>query len=66
MYLALMNQRYDCILTNFQKIFRSSASLKLDRCHKLTYSLTNKSLAVSSISPLFVDRFGRSNGLFRI
>ncbi len=41
-------------------IFRSSASLKLERCHSLTHSLTMSRLALSALSPLVVNRFGRS------
>ncbi len=41
-------------LNSIATIFRSSASFKLDLCHRLTYSLT------TSISMLFGDQFGRA------
>ncbi len=40
-------------------IFRGSASLYLDRCHKLTPWLTSR-LVFSTIYPLLMDRFERS------
>ncbi len=48
------------ILIVLIKIIRSSASLQLDSCPRLIFSLTHKRLAFSSISPLIVDRFGSS------
>ena len=38
-------------------VIRSTASLLLDRCYRL--SLAHGRLAFSTISPLFLDRFGR-------
>ncbi len=64
----LIKYRYGCIglgyitypsLEKKPNIFGSPA-------HSLTPSLTHKRLAISSIYPLFVDRFGRSLRLYNL